>query len=299
MNILITGTTGFLGKELVNQLSSNIIFKLNRNIGDYHYDLGNVAPIFQNSFDVVIHNAGKAHSVPKTNVEKEDFFKVNLGGTKNLLKGLETSIPNQFVFVSSVSVYGLDQGERITENNDLLARDPYGLSKIQAEKLVQEWCKQHKVVCTILRLPLVVGSNPPGNLGAMIKGINKGYYFNIKGGRAKKSMVLAEDVGKFILKAAAVGGIYNLTDGYHPTFPELSNHISSQLAKGKPMNMPLWLAKIIAKLGDLLGSKAPINTNKLNKITSDFTFDDSKARVAFGWNPTPVLEGFKIDPHAK
>jgi len=288
MNILITGTTGFLGKELVNQLSSNTIFKLNRNIGDYHYDLGNVAPIFQNSFDVVIHNAGKAHSVPKTNEEKEDFFKVNLGGTKNLLKGLETSIPNQFVFVSSVSVYGLDQGERITENNDLLARDPYGVSKIQAEKLVQEWCKQHKVVCTILRLPLVVGSNPPGNLGAMIKGIQKGYYFNIDGGKAQKSMVLAEDVARFIPVIAPIGGIYNLTDGVHPSFSALSFAI----AKKKMINLPLSVVKIIGYLGDFFGKKTPINSIKVKKMTSDLTFDDSKARE-MGWNPQSVLEYLK------
>jgi nucleoside-diphosphate-sugar epimerase len=60
------------------------------------------------------------------------------------------------------------------------------------------------------------------------------------------------------------------------------------------MHMPMWLARIIANLGDLLGSKAPFNTKKLKKITSDLTFDDSKAREAFGWNPTHVLDGLKI-----
>jgi nucleoside-diphosphate-sugar epimerase len=140
-----------------------------------------------------------------------------------------------------------------------------------------------------------VGSKPLGNLGSMIKGIQKGYYFNIAGGQGKKSMVLAEDVVKNILKISEIGGIYNLTDGYHPSFSELSSYIAIQLCKGKPMNIPIWLAKIIAKFGDLLGSKAPINTNKLKKITSDLTFDDTKAREAFGWNPTRVLEGFKIN----
>jgi nucleoside-diphosphate-sugar epimerase len=129
----------------------------------------------------------------------------------------------------------------------------------------------------------------------MIKGIQKGYYFNIGKGKAKKSMVLAEDVAKFIQKVSDIGGIYNLTDGYHPSFAELSNHISIQLGKGKPMNMSLWLARIIANFGDLLGSKALLNTTKLNKITTDLTFDDSKAREAFGWNPTSVLESFKLN----
>ena len=128
----------------------------------------------------------------------------------------------------------------------------------------------------------------------MIKGIQKGYFFNIGRGSAKKSMVLAEDVAKVILDVAKIGGIYNLTDGYHPTFAELSNNISFQLGKNKPMNIPNWFAVIVAKIGDLIGNKAPLNTNKLKKITSDLTFDDSKARNAFGWNPTPVLEGFRI-----
>lgn len=140
----------------------------------------------------------------------------------------------------------------------------------------------------------MAGENPPGNLGAMIEGIQKGYYFNIAGGTAKKSMVLATDVAKTILKVSAIGGIYNLTDGHHPSFAELSNSIAQQLDKPKPFNMPLWLARLIAKFGDVLGNKAPLNSDKLKKITSDLTFDDSKARNAFGWSPKKVIDGFRV-----
>ncbi len=172
--------------------------------------------------------------------------------------------------------------------------DSYGRSKIEAEKLVVEWCETNNVTYTILRLPLVVASNPPGNLGAMVNGIKVNCYFNIGGGTVRKSMVLAQDVAKFILIAAQVGGVYNLTDGYHPSFYELSNYISFQLGKRPPGNLPICVAKLVAKVGDLIGSRAPINTEKLLKITSDLTFDDSKARKAFGWNPSPVLEYFKV-----
>ena len=199
-----------------------------------------------------------------------------------------------FVFISSVSVYGIIEGVNIKEESPLLAEDAYGKSKIDAEAIVQQWCDSHNVICTILRLPLVVGENPPGNLGAMIRGIKKGYYFNIAGGNAKKSMVLASDIAKFILKAAEVGGTYNLTDGIHPTFNELSNNISRQFSKSFVPNMPLFIANVLAKIGDILGNTFPINSNKLSKITSTLTFDDSKARAAFGWNPTPVLESFKL-----
>jgi nucleoside-diphosphate-sugar epimerase len=302
MICLLTGGTGFLGYFISKAISeSNILVTLSRNIGQYSICLEQKVPVFFEKFDLVIHAAGKAHSVPKTSLEKQAFFDVNFKGTQNLLQGLEESqsLPKAFIFISTVAVYGKENGINISEDAPLLAKDPYGLSKIQAEQLVLDWCKKHNVICTILRLPLLAGQNPLGNLGAMIKGIKKGYYFNIAGGKAKKSMILAEDAAKSILKVAEIGGIYNLTDGYHPSFAELSNHISIQLGKGKPMNMPFWFAKIIAKFGDLLGSKAPLNTNKLKKITSDLTFDDTKAREAFGWNPTPVLEGFKLNNNAQ
>jgi nucleoside-diphosphate-sugar epimerase len=296
LNLLLTGSSGFLGKELKKNLISEVdLFELNRSSGNYLFDLSDVTPTFDLPFNLVIHAAGKAHSVPKNEAEKQDFFNVNVKGTSNLLKGLENSgFPKSFVFISSVAVYGKKSEKLINESENLSAKDPYGQSKIQAEKLIQAWCEKHNVICTILRLPLIAGLNPPGNLGSMIKGIQKGYYFNIAGGKAKKSMVLVEDVAGIILRAGEIGGIYNLTDGYHPSFTELSELIAKQLNKNKPGNIPIWLARVISKAGDLLGSKAPINSNKLRKITLDLTFDDSKARKLLGWNPSPVLEGFKI-----
>ena len=145
----------------------------------YQFDLSKNVPYFYDRFEIIIHCAGKAHLLPKTNQEIASFYSVNVLGTKNLLKGLTSKLPKRFVFISSVSVYGLTQGENIPETHPLLAEDPYGKSKIEAEKIVENWCKENNVICTILRLPLLVGLNPPGNLGAMIRGIKKGYYFAI------------------------------------------------------------------------------------------------------------------------
>jgi nucleoside-diphosphate-sugar epimerase len=290
IKILLTGSSGFLGNLIAYHNSENIILTLNRSKSHFICDLGFSIPNFNSDFDVVIHNAGKAHSIPKTEEEKLSFFQVNVQGTKNLLKGLETKIPKQFVFISSVSVYGLEYGKNIDEITILKAKDPYGLSKIQAEQLILDWCDLNNVTCTILRLPLLVGKNPPGNLGAMIKAIQKRYYFNIGGGKAKKSMVLAEDVARFIPIIAPIGGTYNLTDGVHPSFSDLSNSI----AKKKMNNLPLFVAKIIGYLGDFLGEKAPLNSLKVKKITSDLTFDDSKAR-SLGWKSQSVLEYLKYN----
>jgi nucleoside-diphosphate-sugar epimerase len=297
MRILLTGANGFLGKYIIQYFRDKyIVDTLGRsNICNYKFNLADEIPTLNKKYDVVIHAAGKAHLVPCSKNDADDFFKVNYLGTLNLLKALEGQRLQSFVFISSVAVYGLSKGDCITENSSLLALDPYGHSKIKSEILVKEWCVKHKVICTILRLPLVVGINPPGNLGTMIRSIKKGYYFNIDSVNAKKSMVLAEDVAKSILKSSEVGGVYNLTDGYHPNFIELSNSISEKLGKNKPFYLPLVLARLAAKIGDLIGRKAPINSDKLKKITSTLTFDDSKAREAFGWDPTPVLVGLKIN----
>lgn len=295
MNILITGSTGFLGSYLLSEFKTNKVDSLSRRASTINCSLDISQPKFTKKYDLVIHSAGLAH-VESPSLKSEDkFYNINVLGTVNLLKGFEKSfIPKCLVFISSVSVYGLVEGEKINEEAPLLASDSYGKSKIEAERIVYEWCKNYNVVLTILRLPLVAGINPPGNLKSMIKWIKKGYYFNIGGGRAKKSMVMASDVAKYILKAAIAGGIYNLTDGYNPSIKELSQKIASQCGRFFLPNLPFFIAKIIAKIGDNIGRNSPFNSKKLQKITSTLTFDDSKARKAFGWNPDSVLDQFKI-----
>ena len=156
-----------------------------------------------------------------------------------------------------------------------------------------KWCNKKNVVCTILRLPLLVGENPPGNLGAMINAIDKGYYFNIGGGKARKSMVLAVDVGNILIRASETGGLFNLTDGYHPSFFELSNAIAKQNRKSNPFNIPFFIAKTIALFGDIIGDKSPLNSSKLKKISTDLTFDDNKAREILGWNSRSVINWYR------
>lgn len=292
MEVLITGASGFLGKEIFVELERlSSVSKLSRTSGDYKVFLDKEIPNFHTVFDLVVHSAGKAHIVPKTDIEKEDFFNINVKGTQNLLEGLQNfGVPKYFVFISSVAVYGQEVGNGINEDFPLDADEAYGLSKIKAEKNVLSWCNNNNVICTILRLPLLIGENPAGNLGAMIKAIEKGYYFNVDGGKARKSMVLAKDVAAFIPKVAGVGGIYNLTDGVHPDFKELSIAISKQKKKKRPLNLPLFITKLMGYVGSMLGDKAPINSLKIKKITSDLTFDDSKARELMGWNPQSVLE---------
>ena len=295
MNALLTGNNGFFGKYIYNSfIKTHNMYTLSRSKSSYNVDLSKQIPHFNEPYDIVIHCAGKAHDLSKKTIKKKLIYKINVNGLKNLLSGLEKkTLPLKFVFISSVSVYGLSSGINVSESNDLLAKDEYGLSKIDGEKIIKEWCKDNHVKCLILRLPLLIGQNPPGNLGAMIKSIKMGYYFNINGGKARKSMVLADDVSEIILKASEIGGTFNLTDGNHPDFNQLGYSIAKQLNKKYILNMPLFIAQVLSKIGDFFGMNF-FNSSKLSKIISDLTFDDSKARKKLNWKPSSVIENLKI-----
>jgi len=300
MNILITGIHGFVGSNIVSALKENytiygldIIFPEKEGVKKtFSWEELNEIP----KVDAIIHLAGKAHSIPKTEAEKQAFFDVNYQGTINLCKGLERlGLPKSFIFVSTVAVYGREEGENISENHPLSGNTPYALSKIQAEQYLMEWCEKNQIILSILRPSLIVGANPSGNLGAMINGIKNGKYFSIAGGKARKSMLMVNDIARIFPALVEKGGIYNVCDDNHPSFRELEILISSQLGKTEPKSIPYWLAKSMALMGDLLGERAPISSTKLKKITELLTFSNEKAKKELNWQPLSVLESLKIN----
>ena len=298
MTLLFTGASGFLGSNIIQLLNGayNIISVGLSPQDTYLVDIATDIPTFIDAFDVVFHAAGKAHSVPKTEAEKRLFFDVNLQGTKNLCTALERSgIPKAFIFIITVAVYGCDSGEHITEEHPLNGTTPYALSKIKAEKYLQGWCAMHNVKLSILRPSLIAGPNPPGNLGAMIRGIRNGKYLSIAGGKARKSVLMVQDIANLLPMLIEKGGIYNVCDSYQPSFRELEMVIYKQLNKKLPLSIPYWFAKSMAIFGDCFGEKAPINSLKLRKITHSLTFSNEKAMRELGWKPMNVLKNFRIE----
>ena len=297
MKLLFTGASGFLGNNIRPLLER--MYEITT-VGllpqdDYTVNIAKEVPELHEQYDVVLHAAGKAHSVPKTEAEKKVFFDVNLQGTKNLCAALEKAgVPKALIFISTVAVYGCDYGENITEEHPLEGITPYAMSKRQAEEYLQKWCDEHHVTLGIIRPSLIAGPNPPGNLGAMIEGISRGRYLSVAGGKARKSVLMVQDIANILPLLVEEGGVYNVCDSSQPTFRELENIICKQLGKSLPMSIPYFIAKCMALLGDLLGNKAPINSLKLDKITKSLTFSNEKAMRELGWTPTNVLEHFRI-----
>ena len=296
--LLFTGGSGFLGYNIRHILEKQ--FDVVHSMGitdedDIKANLAKEVPPINTHYDVVLHAAGKAHTVPKTEEEKQVFFDVNYTGTIHLCDALENAgIPKALIFISTVAVYGCEFGEMITEEHPLEGDSPYAKSKIQAEEYLTTWCSKHGVVLTILRPSLLAGKNAPGNLGAMVNGIKKGFYMNIAGGKVIKSILMAEDIARLLPIVAEKGGVYNVCDTRQPTFGEISESIAKQLGKRKPISIPYWMAWCMAKVGDLMGSKAPINSYKLEKMTKSLTFSNEKARKELGWEPLDVLENYKV-----
>lgn len=294
--ILLTGSFGFLGNYFIDHLKKKYsIYTLDRNDGaTISCDISKPLLSISDKFDLIIHAAGKAHSIPKTDQEIKSFFDINFEGTVNLCNALEENIPNTFVFISTIAVYGLDEGSDIKEIESLNGSTPYAKSKIMAERYLQDWAREKKINLVILRLPLVAGKDPKGNLGAMINGIKKGYYFNISGSKALKSIILADDVAKLIPELMGKNGIYNLSGDKDYTFQEISKIIAKQLNAKKTKNLPTSIVNILAKIGDFI-PVFPINSLKLKKITSNLTVSSEKAIQELNWQPQSLDENFRIE----
>ena len=296
--LLFTGASGFLGYNILPILHKEYETVHTMGLGqedDIKINLAKEVPPINTHYDIVLHACGKAHVVPRTPEEEKAFYDVNYEGTRNLCAALEKAgVPKALVFISTVAVYGCENGELISEDHPLNGDTPYAKSKIMAEEFLTKWCSEHGVVLGILRPSLLAGKNAPGNLGAMVNAIRKGFYLNIAGGKVCKSVLMAEDIARLIPLLIEKGGVYNVCDTNQPTFGEISWSVAKQLGKRKPISIPYWMAWCMAKVGDLLGSKAPINSYKLSKMTESLTFSNEKARRELGWEPLDVLENYLI-----
>lgn len=300
MRCLVTGACGFLGRIVSGHLQAqgNTVDRLGRSTtpGVRSVDLVAGPPdLPTEGYDSVFHLAGKAHVVPRTSEERQQFFDVNVQGTAHVLEALERQdrLPQSFVLISTVAVYGRDVGDGLTEDTPREATDPYGLSKRQAEDLAIEWGERNGVQVGVVRLPLVAGPSAPGNLGAMIDAMRRGRYAGIGSGGARRSIVNAVDVAAILPILAQTGGTYHLTDGQHPSFAEIEATIAGVLKRSTPPRIPMAVARVGAAVGDgivrITGRRFPLTTRSLGKMTSTLTFDDTLARERLGWAPTPVL----------
>lgn len=111
-------------------------------------------------YDVVFHVAGIAHQ-KETRRNKELYYKVNRDLAFETAKKAKTDGVTQFIFLSSMSVYGIDTGI-ITKDSPLNPKTNYGRSKLEAEKLIR-FLADDTFKVSILRPPMIYGKGCKGN----------------------------------------------------------------------------------------------------------------------------------------
>lgn len=295
--ILFTGSSGFLGRNVIPILKKRYDVDTLDIVGkpDYICNLGSDTPVIKTFYDIIIHAAGKAHTIPRDRKEEEEYYVSNYLGTCNLCSALEKyALPKAFLYISTVAVYGCKEGVLLEESLPLKGETAYAKSKIEAENYLIQWCKKYSIKLTILRPSLLAGPNPPGNLGAMINGINNRRYLSVGGGKARRSILMVEDIAYVVPAAAKIGGIYNICDDSNPTIREIEKIISSQLGLNMPMIIPDIILKWIAKLGDKMHGKAIFDSIKYDKLTSTLTFSNALIKEKLDFKPSNVIKNFTI-----
>lgn len=292
---LVTGWNGFFGSILCSKLDANgeSLVRCGRVEGsDIKADLALAVPVIKDDIHRVIHSAGVTPG-PSRPINTPDIFNIgNVQGTSNLLKGLTSNKPESFTLISSASVYGKIDGSLIDESTPLLAASEYAKSKRDSELLVTQWCNEHHVNLTIVRLPLIVGVGAPGALGQLINAIRKRRFVIPGDGCAKKSMVLATDVADWLVDNPTLQGTFNLTDQQDPDYAHICDAITTHLNMKKVSRVPLSMMRAAGWLGDaggaMLNKPLPYNSTVHTQLTKSLTFTSQAAR-AQGWNPRSVL----------
>ena len=192
--------------------------------------------------------------------------------------------------MSSVQVYGKEEGEDYDESTIPAPTTEYGKSKYNAEQYLVEWCEKYSVKLSIIRPPLIVGTRMKGLMRSMVNGIYRGYYFHIGGNEARRSVVHATDVSAVAKKISSVGGVYNVCDGVSPTVHDLAEALAYRMGNKRIYTISMKKAKFFAKIGNFLGGIVPISIYKLSHLTTTLTFNGDAITKVIDWKPNSVTE---------
>lgn len=240
--------------------------------------------------DTVFHLAGKAHALSETQQDEKEYFQINTEGTRRVLEAAQSSGVRRFVFFSSVKSMHEGGPECLDESSPCLPVTPYGKSKREAERLVLEGNYVPEPV--VLRLSMVYGPSPKGNLPRMIESVAKGHFPPIPEFGNKRSMVHVDDVVQAAILAAdkpgASGQTYLVTDSQPYSTRELYEWICQALGKPIPgWRIPKTGLRVLAKIGDaisaLRGRRFMFDSDAFEKLAGSAYYSSLKIEQELGF----------------
>lgn len=162
--LLITGSSGFVGKYFIKK------YKDNYEIKNFSFLKDDINSLDCSDVDVVFHLSALVHQMD--GASREEYEKVNVTQTLQLSKKAKESGIKHFVFISTVKVYGEETDSKYSENSICNPEDDYGKSKLKAELELQKLeDKDFKI--SIIRTPIVYGYGVKANIKSLINLVNK------------------------------------------------------------------------------------------------------------------------------
>jgi nucleoside-diphosphate-sugar epimerase len=280
MKILITGSSGFVGQNLMSTLNpSKYTFKT-LSLRDKEWK----SKAHVNTCEVYMHLAGIAHDISNKN-DDHIYEEVNYGLTKALYNVfLEDNKAKLFIFFSSIKALANQPEGVLTEDQKQNPKTVYGKSKLKAENYILDNLPADKKVI-ILRPCMIHGPDNKGNLNLLLKAVSYHIPWIFGSFENKRSYCSIDNlcfiIDRILSTPSIKSGIYHMA--YHMADDESisTNKLIRIIAKtlGKlsiRLNVPKPIVLNIAKLGDKL--KLPLNTQVLNKITGTYEVSNLKIK---------------------
>jgi len=315
MTFLVSGASGFLGAHLCEALvrQGSPVRGMVRS-PNVELSAG-VEPVFVSGLtdrdgvrlalqgaDRVIHLAARVHITRNTASDPAaEFQRVNVEGTRLLLEESIRAGVRTFVFFSSVKAMTEGSDEILTETTPPQPTDPYGCSKLEAERVVSELAEAAGISAPILRLPLVYGPRMRANVLELFRMIDRGIPLPLGSVRNYRSLVYTGNVVaavKGILSAAPRGAeVFLVSDSERVSTPELVRHIGAALGRRvRILPVPVALLRAAGRIGDLGAALAhmPMISPRLDRLLESLAVDSSKlVRAVPQWPPYTLNEGLQ------
>lgn len=267
--VLITGANSYIGTAFENWIKENCADMVTETV-DMIGEAWKEADF--SGYDAVFHVAGIAHAdVGKvTEEDKKRYYAVNSDLTYECAKKAKAEGVDQFVFMSSIIVYGESAGigksRVITKDTPLAPANFYGDSKVKAEERLQTLADDTFKIA-ILRPPMIYGKGSKGNYPLLSKMAHKLPFFpNVNN---ERSMLYVGNLCKFIsllIKNEEQGIFFPQNADYVQT-----SHMVKLIAKSK--GRKLWMTRLGNPFLRLLGAMGGKLGRLVNKAFGNIVYD--------------------------
>lgn len=294
MKVLVTGANGFVGRALCPRLAElgyEVVPVVRRQSSITGEVIAHDAASWKaalNGCESVIHLAARAHVMQDQERNPLQAFRVsNVDTTIELAKRAVEAGVRRFVFMSTIKVNGEEtaSGCSFRPEDSTDPKDPYAISKWEAEQGLFEIAKSTGLEVVIIRPPLVYGSGVKGNFATLIKWIKIGVPLPFDGLRNLRSMIGLDNLLSFAALCAdidrspnAKGQVFLVSDREDVSTTELLRRVAKAYGcKCRLYSVPGGLMR--------LALRCTGKSLLADRLFGSLVVDDSKARQMLGWQP--------------